>query len=1007
MERSDHLQGLTAGARFSGALDASQTTPDDTAHDNHFFDDGIDVGDAEDVEDEDGEDEEEEEELVYNPAPEGHCKLRPSNWNNIPSTIFVDYPPELGRVRDDVSVIEPLGARKLQYSSHWERVCIRNAFLRSGFTKTSTKAWTCLWSKHQNDSMMKGLNCLQKVNHFQASWCIGRKDRLARTMQAMYRKHGDEFNFHPQSYILPAERDALHRHIANEAKTQGSGRDLWIKKPCASSCGQGIAVITGAQATSLGKSKKLLVQKYVADPYLIDGNKFDLRLYVVVTGVDPLRVYIFKEGLTRISTSKYSLKNIGDRFAHLTNYSINKKSKEFKRSMANDGDIDIKKLDFEALGAADEGSQGGGDGKGDKGRSYKWSYSEFKNWLARKESSQVAEATHKRIHDLLVKTMIASESVITPHLHGSANYRTNCFELFGCDVMLDSKLKPHLVEVNISPSLMGGAAVDKLIKGQLIADILHTVGTYPHDPKLLKKYDDKESGKKGLNSINRLSAVKQGRSRPSTAERGPKKVVSEAAKPSQNPFAFGSMTKMMAAQDAWRRKPEPGNISMKAIGANDAVWVMLLMIDDEFKRAETTQLIRAHPVAETAAHYNKLYFSSRFSDQLLAKWLIEGGALGHLYQHIPDQFLPLDQLERRREVQEGRKRSGRTRESVRGQRLSPRKGHSADARLKIAHPPTPVRPNAPTGVPRAVGPRPGAPPEGATRSSEGSPSKVDRAENSKARSSKVYSASPSQRLKKQIQDSAELLAKEDGKAPTAPMREESTIPTTVRGGANARREEAEARQYQSSTVSRPSSMGSDMTDEEGSSSPLSGTSGASGDSSEFSGNGKDTNKDSVTNLLNLASRNLSSGGEEDVRREIAVLRARVRDNALAQGRTGRGPEQPTNTVLKGRDLDLRRISTGENEDPLALMHKQPSGGDTLGRGPTQSAPLGLREPKGRSARHLRMTVMMQRQVDRNGVNEVDNHALVAHPPREGTGARRSGVKFRSRSSAPSQGNKYI
>ena len=209
---------------------------------------------------------------------------------------------------------------------HWERVCIRNAFLRSGFTKTSTKAWTCLWSKHQNDSMMKGLNCLQKVNHFQASWCIGRKDRLARTMQAMYRKHGDEFNFHPQSYILPAERDALHRHIANEAKTQGSGKDLWIKKPCASSCGQGIAVITGAQATSLGKSKKLLVQKYVADPYLIDGNKFDLRLYVVVTGVDPLRVYIFKEGLTRISTSKYSLKNIGDRFAHLTNYSINKKS---------------------------------------------------------------------------------------------------------------------------------------------------------------------------------------------------------------------------------------------------------------------------------------------------------------------------------------------------------------------------------------------------------------------------------------------------------------------------------------------------------------------------------------------------------------------------------------------------------------------------------------------------------------------------------------------------------
>ena len=396
-------------------------------------------------------------------------------------------------------------------------------------------------------------------------------------------------------------------------------------------------MLTGSQVTSLGKSKKLLVQKYIADPYLIDGNKFDLRLYVVITGVDPLRVYIFKEGLTRISTSKYSIKNIGDRFAHLTNYSINKKSKEFKRSMANDGEIDITKLNFEALG---QGTSDGGSPGGESGRSYKWSYSEFKNWLSRKESPEIAEAAHKRIHDLLVKTMIASESVITPHLHSSANYRTNCFELFGCDVMLDSKLNPHLVEVNISPSLMGGAAVDKLIKGQLIADILHTVGTYPHDPKLLKKYDNKESGKRSLNGINRLSSVKEGRSRPSTAEECSKMETTASDQSSQNPFAFGSMAKMMAAQDAWRRKPEPENICMKAIGDNDAVWNMLLMIDDEFKRAETTQLIRAHPVAETAAHYNKLYFSSRFSDQFLAKWLIEGGATGPLYQYIPDKFLP-------------------------------------------------------------------------------------------------------------------------------------------------------------------------------------------------------------------------------------------------------------------------------------------------------------------------------------------------------------------------------
>ena len=46
----------------------------------------------------------------------------------------------------------------------------------------------------------------------------------------------------------------------------------------------------------------------------------------------------------------------------------------------------------------------------------------------------------------------------------AANYRTNCYELFGCDVMLDSRLNPHLLEVNVSPSLMGSSPLDKKIK---------------------------------------------------------------------------------------------------------------------------------------------------------------------------------------------------------------------------------------------------------------------------------------------------------------------------------------------------------------------------------------------------------------------------------------------------------------------------------------------------------------------------------------------------------------
>ena len=70
--------------------------------------------------------------------------------------------------------------------------------------------------------------------------------------------------------------------------------------------------------------------RYIAEPYLIDGRKFDLRLYCLLTSVDPLRVYLFEEGLVRFSTHKYSMRNLRCRFAHLTNYSLNKKSRHFQ-----------------------------------------------------------------------------------------------------------------------------------------------------------------------------------------------------------------------------------------------------------------------------------------------------------------------------------------------------------------------------------------------------------------------------------------------------------------------------------------------------------------------------------------------------------------------------------------------------------------------------------------------------------------------------------------------------
>lgn len=73
-----------------------------------------------------------------------------------------------------------------------------------------------------------------------------------------------------------------------------------------------------------------VVQKYIKKPMLIDDLKFDCRLYVLLISVEPLQIYLFREGMARFSTEPYkqpSKKNLSNMFMHLTNYSINCKNK--------------------------------------------------------------------------------------------------------------------------------------------------------------------------------------------------------------------------------------------------------------------------------------------------------------------------------------------------------------------------------------------------------------------------------------------------------------------------------------------------------------------------------------------------------------------------------------------------------------------------------------------------------------------------------------------------------
>lgn len=66
----------------------------------------------------------------------------------------------------------------------------------------------------------------------------------------------------------------------------------------------------------------------------INGFKFDLRVYVVVTGTKDgeITAFLADEGLARFCTQKYkqpSRENFKNIYMHLTNYAVNKMAEEF------------------------------------------------------------------------------------------------------------------------------------------------------------------------------------------------------------------------------------------------------------------------------------------------------------------------------------------------------------------------------------------------------------------------------------------------------------------------------------------------------------------------------------------------------------------------------------------------------------------------------------------------------------------------------------------------------
>jgi len=238
--------------------------------------------------------------------------------------------------------------------------------------------------------------------------------------------------WYPKTFLLPAEKSGLQQ----EMRSRGNGRNnLWIGKPQNDFGGKGIRVWKGTDPDLIrqireckSSAQRSLIQHYIPDPYLIGGYKFHMRIHMVVSNVNPIEAFVQENGQCLFSTKPYTLANetLGASFdppVHVTNLGLNTKPNNKENYFRKKPLI---------------------------GRGQQLRMKQLVSHLTENVPSFDKQDFWQQICSICADTASYVAQGVQKNFKVT---RDRHFEIFGMDLMLDSKMKVWMCEVNTDPGL--------------------------------------------------------------------------------------------------------------------------------------------------------------------------------------------------------------------------------------------------------------------------------------------------------------------------------------------------------------------------------------------------------------------------------------------------------------------------------------------------------------------------------------------------------------------------
>jgi len=299
---------------------------------------------------------------------------------------------------------------------------VKEAFEYAGYTisKDGSREWDVMWTYHSPFARRDGepdvttglatLSPRQRVNQWPGAGAFTSKVELAKAAAVL--------DFMPQTFQLPQQEEAFASYLASQPASE------WLFK---SAKHRGVKRVARGDPALRDPGAGVLVQQAVSNPFLIDNKFFDAGFYVVVTSVNPLRVYLFNDVLIRAAPMDFEAGKVD---AHVDSYVV--------------GDDYLPPWQMPSLRPF-----------------YTWGMSTLNVLRAYLVSiGKDPQAMMDNVAQVVAETFAHFEPRMVRaaerYPHGARSF----FALYRMDIIFDDALKPHVIEINQSPNLSSGHFAD-------------------------------------------------------------------------------------------------------------------------------------------------------------------------------------------------------------------------------------------------------------------------------------------------------------------------------------------------------------------------------------------------------------------------------------------------------------------------------------------------------------------------------------------------------------------